>query len=66
MRAEDLSHIRTLDGRTSAKAMNLEGTITSSKVTILLDKCSTHDFLHPQVAKHLQLPADQDLAIPGL
>ena len=54
--SDDLSHIRALDSHTRAKAMTLEGTIASSKVTVLVDIGSTHDFLHPRVAERLHLP----------
>ncbi|XP_042029888.1 uncharacterized protein LOC121776789 [Salvia splendens] len=53
--AADLSHLHALAGGTKARPFNVVGTIGKTTMGILIDTGSTHNFLHPRVAKELQL-----------
>lgn len=55
----DLSHIYALDGRQREDAIELRGIVGTSAVKILVDTGSSHNFLHPSVAKRLALPLRQ-------
>ncbi|XP_042032481.1 uncharacterized protein LOC121779227 [Salvia splendens] len=54
--AADISHIYALEGRQKADAIDVIGSVGSMEVRILVNTCSSHDFLHPRVAEHLALP----------
>ena len=59
MISADLSHIYALDGQQREDAIELWGLIGASSVRILVDKGSSHNFLHPKVAENLALPLSQ-------
>ncbi|VFR01482.1 unnamed protein product [Cuscuta campestris] len=51
----DISTMHSLAGSPSPRALKVAGSVNSAVVQVLLDSGSTHNFIHPTVAKRLAL-----------